>query len=227
MGLILNIDTAIQTASICLAQNDHKIDLIINSFQKDHAAWLQPAIDRLLKDNDCKLQDLDAVAISAGPGSYTGLRVGMAAAKGLSYTLDIPLITVSTLKMMAAAAIKEETGLLCPMIDARRMEVFTAVYNRSLSEVIAPHNCILTDLSYKQILNKKSIVFFGNGSKKFKELINHNANALFKNIEANAGDMVHLSYENFQRKKYNDLAYSEPFYGKDFFSPAANLRNKI
>jgi tRNA threonylcarbamoyladenosine biosynthesis protein TsaB len=221
VSLILNIDTAVQTASICISKDGENIDLIINPFQKDHAAWLHIAIHELLQQHHLSLNNLDAIAVSAGPGSYTGLRVGMATAKGLCYALKLPFITVSTLQMMAVAALKEPTDLLCPMIDARRMEVFTAIYNKSLTQVISPTNTILSEAFLKDLLEQHTITFFGNGSTKFSQLIN-NKNAVFKQLEANASHLAKLSNTLYTQKKFSDLAYSEPFYGKEFYSPAHN-----
>src|ERR1700758_4691343 len=130
MALILNIDTATAKASICLALDGKTLALAENWTQNEHAAWLHSAIEQMMQQTGYRLRDLQAVAVTAGPGSYTGLRVGMAAAKGFCFALDIPLIAEDTLRTMAFAA-KEQlpgTDLLCPMIDARRMEVFTAVY---------------------------------------------------------------------------------------------------
>lgn len=208
-----------QSASVCLAANDEPLGIVINPSPKDQAAWLHIAIQQLLHEKNISLQQLNAVAISAGPGSYTGLRVGMAAAKGLCYALHIPLITISTLKMMAIAAINEPTDLLCPMIDARRMEVFTAIYNKQLHEVAPPQNIILTEDSFTELLNKHTITFFGNGSNKFQSICHH-PNAIFKPIETTAIHLTTLSYSCFQQNKFADLAYCEPYYGKEFYSPA-------
>ncbi len=221
MSLILNIDTAIQTASVCLAQNGKSIGLKINPSQKDHAAWLHIAIEELLREHDLTLTSLHAIAVSAGPGSYTGLRVGMATAKGLCYALRLPLITIGTLQMMAVAAQEEPSDLLCPMIDARRMEVFTAVYNKSLTELVPPTNIILTETFLEDLLEKHTITFFGNGSAKFSKLIN-NKNATFTQIDATAEHLGKLSDLSYKQHKFADLAYSEPFYGKEFYSPAHN-----
>lgn len=223
---ILNIDTAVQTASICLAQNEECIAVKINSSQNDHAAWLQPAIVSMLQEHNLQMKDLAAIAVSAGPGSYTGLRVGMATAKGLCYALHIPLILISTLEMMAVSALKEDARFFCPMIDARRMEVFTAVFDNSLNEIEAPRNEILSETSFQNLLDKGHVVFFGNGSNKFKTLITH-PNAFFKNIEATAVQMTGLAYEKMSRNEFANLAYSEPFYGKEFYSPAFNKLSNI
>jgi tRNA threonylcarbamoyladenosine biosynthesis protein TsaB len=216
---LLNIETAVQTASVCLSQDDKAVGVKINPSQSDHASWLQPAIASLLSENNLTLRDIDGFAVSAGPGSYTGLRVGMATVKGLCYALNKPLMLINTLQMMAVSALKESASLLCPMIDARRMEVFTAVFDHSLNTIIEPHNCILSANSFAELLSQHSIVFFGNGSDKFKGLAFHQ-NAIFKNLDATAEQMVSLSYQQFLNKNFDSLAYTEPLYGKDFFSPA-------
>ena len=223
---ILHIDTAVQTASVCLSKNEKSIGVKMNSSQNDHAAWLQPAIVSLLREHDVPMKNLAAIAVSAGPGSYTGLRVGMATAKGLCYALQLPLITLSTLKMMAVSALKENANFFCPMIDARRMEVFTAVFDHSLEEIEAPRNQILSDTSFQNLFVQGEVVFFGNGSNKFKTLVTH-PNALFKNIETTAEQMAGLAFEKMKKKEFANLAYSEPFYGKEFYSPALNKLSNI
>jgi tRNA threonylcarbamoyladenosine biosynthesis protein TsaB len=157
--------------------------------------------------------------VSAGPGSYTGLRVSMATAKGLCYVLQKPLILVGTLKMMAVSALEIEADFFCPMIDARRMEVFTAVYDHHLNELVKPHNCILPDCNFLNLLDEGRVVFFGNGSSKFEPLVSHQ-NAIFKELETTAEQMVGLAYQSMKKNEFADLAYSEPLYGKEFFSPA-------
>lgn len=219
MSYILNIDTAVTTASVCLANNDQPLGFKINPTQKDHAAWLHTAIKELADETGIALQQLDAIAISAGPGSYTGLRVGMAAAKGLCYSLQKPLLSISTLKMMAAAAQGQPTELLCPMIDARRMEVFTAVYDQRLEEILSSINLIIEKQSFEDLLSHHSVTFFGNGSNKYEEISSH-INAHFANIEASAKHMTALSFSLFQQNQFSDLAYTEPFYGKDFYTPS-------
>jgi tRNA threonylcarbamoyladenosine biosynthesis protein TsaB len=221
VSFILNIDTAVQTASVCLSEDGKNIGLKINPSQKDHAAWLHMAIKELLLQNKLSLNSLHAIAVSSGPGSYTGLRVGMATVKGLCYALNLPLITISTLQMMAAAAQEESSDLLCPMIDARRMEVFTAVYNKNLTEVVTPTNVILSESFLQDLLTKNTITFFGNGSTKLFNLINSN-NAIYKHLDATAEHLAKLSNTFFIEQKFSNLAYSEPFYGKEFYSPAHN-----
>ena len=219
MSIILNIDTAIETSSVCLAKNEKSLGIKINPSQKDSASWLHVAINELMQEQKISMNKLGAVAVSAGPGSYTGLRVGMASAKGLCYALQKPLIAVNTLQMMAWAAQKEAVDFLCPMIDARRMEVFTAVFDKQLNLILPAGNIILNESSFQNILQQHSIIFFGNGSNKLEQLI-HQPNAVFKKIEATAQSMIHLSWKKYEQQDFAGLAYTEPFYGKNFYSPA-------
>jgi len=219
MALILNIDTALESASICLASDDNILELSTNENQKDHAAWLHSAIADLLKKTGKSINDLDAVAVSIGPGSYTGLRVGLASAKGLCYALNIPLLAVSTLKMIAIAA-KEKSNVvtyICPLIDARRMEVFTSLYDRSLNEINAPFAMIIDENSFANILASSKILFCGSGSKKLQTVIK-SENALFNYEAANASHLSQLSYYSFRNREFADLAYAEPLYIKEFYS---------
>lgn len=220
MPLILNIDTAVQSASICLADGDDILYEDVNPSEKDSAAWLHVAIENLLHKQRISLNQIEAIAVSAGPGSYTGLRVGMASAKGLCYALSIPLITVSTLQMMAAAALKvsSDVHLLCPLIDARRMEVFTALFDASLHETMPATNLIVDEHFLHEWLDMNKVLFFGNGSEKVKSIIHHD-HAHFAEVVATAADMRDLSYKKFVRNQFSELAYTEPFYGKEFYSP--------
>jgi tRNA threonylcarbamoyladenosine biosynthesis protein TsaB len=214
---ILHIDTALETASICLSADDRVLGECRNGAQKDHAAWLLPAIMSLLAQENLEIKQLNAIGLSVGPGSYTGLRVGMSAAKGLCFALKIPLILVGTLRIMAECAKKVE-GFLCPMIDARRMEVFTAIYDAEGTEFMPPSNLILQPDSFDQWLEKGPVHFFGNGSVKFQHLTDH-ANAIFDEVLFSAACMVPLVLPQYKHQKFADLAYAEPFYGKEFYSP--------
>ncbi|MDB5195956.1 MAG: tsaB [Flaviaesturariibacter sp.] len=217
VSLLLHIDTAVVGASLCLSDGDTILATAENGEQKQSASWLQPAIRQLCAEQAISLLQLKAISVSAGPGSYTGLRVGMATAKGLCYALNIPMITISTLQMMAAAAQPAEM-LLCPMIDARRMEVFTAVYALDLQEILPSRAVVLNENSFADLLNEQPVLFFGNGSEKFNSLAK-SPNAHFKNITATAKNLVPLALTAFQKGGFADLAYSEPIYGKAFFSP--------
>src|SRR3984957_16991711 len=163
MALLLNIDTSTKRAGVCVAQDGKLLAMAENFEQKEHAAWLHVAVQRLMAETGFRMRDLQAVAVIAGPGSYTGLRVGMAAAKGFCYALGIPLITEDTLRMMAFAASEQlpEADLLCPMIDARRMEVFTAVYGRGGEVMVAAMAMIVDETSFSEFLSVRSVSFFG------------------------------------------------------------------
>lgn len=219
MALILNIDTATEKASICLAQDGKALALAENPTQKDHATWLHPAIERMMKDTGYRLRDLQAVAVTAGPGSYTGLRVGMAAAKGFCFALDIPLIAEDTLRTMAFAAKEQlpDADLLCPMIDARRMEVFTAIYQSDGTNLLPSTAMIVDANSFDPWLQKQSVSFFGDGSGKCKPLI-INPRAHFREVNYHAGYLGYVAFLRYLRKEFTGLAYSEPAYTKEFYT---------
>jgi tRNA threonylcarbamoyladenosine biosynthesis protein TsaB len=219
MAVLLNIDTAVETASVCLSGDTGVTGLVVNENQKDHAAWLHNAIDGLIQQAGVPITDLEAVAISIGPGSYTGLRIGLAAAKGLCYALNIPLITINTLEMMAHAVKNEPADLFCPLIDARRMEVFTGIYDQSLKEISKPGAMIINKNSFAGLLSSNKIVFCGNGSKKLQTVLSH-ANAVFSTVAATAADLAPLANANFVKKEFASLSYTEPLYIKEFYSPA-------
>ncbi len=222
MAFILNIDTAVTTASVCIAENDQPLKTIVSRVQKESAAWLHPAIKQILEETGITMQQLDAIAVSCGPGSYTGLRVGMAATKGMAYALQKPMVLISTLQMMAMAATGKVEGLLCPMIDARRAEIFTAIYNQELNEVVAPCNLIVESNPFLSLLNEKVITFFGNGCGKLQPVLQHQ-NARFEKIEATAEHLCSLSFKAYAQKMFADIAYAEPVYGKVFFTPPEKI----
>lgn len=218
MPLILNMDTSTDYASVCLARDGEVLLLAKNDQQKDHAAWLHPAIKKMMQDARLELSHLDAVAVTIGPGSYTGLRVGLATAKGICYALGKPLIVINTLLVMAYAAKEETSDLLCPMIDARRMEVFTAVYNHKLEVVKEPLALVIDENSFDDLLASNSICFFGNGSEKLKGVLK-NQNAGFSTVLHDAASMIKLAEDAFMKKQFANLAYSEPLYLKEFYTP--------
>jgi len=211
----------VQAASICLSLNGQSLALQVNNEPRDSAAWLHVAIQQLMQQQGVALQQLSAIAVSAGPGSYTGLRVGMATAKGLCYALQKPLITISTLQMMASAAENVTTDFICPMIDARRMEVFTAVFDKELNEKVGASAVILQQDTFADLLQNNSLTFLGNGAPKFATIIQH-PNAVFISAEAHAGHLSALAHKKLTTNNFTDLAYAEPAYGKDFYSPAHN-----
>ena len=219
MALILNIDTSTGKAGVCLSKDGSLLALAENQDQKEHSSWLHPAISRLLQETGHGTADLQAVAVTAGPGSYTGLRVGMAAAKGLCYALAIPLITENTLKVMAFAATQQLSGtdLLCPMLDARRMEVFTAVYTNDLTPLLSPTAMIIDENSFSEYLLNRQVSFFGEGSYKCKQLI-ITPSAAFIDVPYHAGYLGILSFSRYLQGEFTAVAYSEPVYTKEFYT---------
>lgn len=220
MSLILNIDTASENAHVSLAKDGLILHSLSNESQKEHAAFLQAAIQQLVKSVNINLKDVDAVAVTAGPGSYTGLRVGMASAKGLCYALKKPLITIGTLEVLTASALElfeaeNKDILYCPMMDARRMEVFTAVYKNDLSIQLQPCAMILDALSFEKELLASKVVFFGSGSLKWKLICKHE-NAVFKEVSVSPKSLGKSTNVLFSEKKFTELAYSEPSYLKEF-----------
>lgn len=222
MALLLSIDTATETASVCLTNYGSSPALLQNENQKEHASFIHTAIAEILKSSGLQLTDIDAFAVTSGPGSYTGLRVSMAAAKGFCYALSKPLITINTLEAMTKAAIDNNehlsTNLLfCPMIDARRMEVFTAVYDAGIKCVLSPRATILQKDLFDEYLANNKIVFFGSGSAKYKSRLS-NANAVFSEVRYNACHLAQLAEEAFGIKKFSNISYAEPTYFKNFHS---------
>lgn len=237
MSLFLNIDTATEHASACISDNE-KLLAIEKSFdQKNHASFIQPAIKNLFQSCEQQLSNLDAIAVTAGPGSYTGLRIGLATAKGLCYALNKPLILLSTLEVMAQAPITEQLAtnrkqplsqpatLFCPMIDARRMEVFTAVYKDKLQTILQPAAVILNENIFDEYLATHQVIFSGSGSLKLKDILHH-PNVIFSKAQHTAADMIRLTVKAFTQQQFADIAYSEPFYLKEFFTPSRSVIDK-
>jgi len=219
MSLILNIETSTQVCSASIARNGNVIALKESFEDKSHASLLTVFIDELFTENQIKPEQLDAVSVSEGPGSYTGLRIGVSVAKGICYAKNIPLIAVNTLQAMALMAsdfISEANYLLCPMIDARRMEVYSAIFNSNNIEIRNTKAEIVDSTSFQHELSSNKIAFFGNGADKCKAMITHE-NALFiEGIYPSAKFMAPLAQRAFEKKEFKDAAYFEPFYLKDF-----------
>ena len=221
MSLILNIDTASENALVSLAKDGQILHALSSQSQKEHASFLQAAIQQLTKTAGIHLKEIDAVAVTAGPGSYTGLRVGFASAKGLCYALKKPFITIGTLEVLTSSALQlypfeaDENILFCPMMDARRMEVFTAIYKHNLNINMQPCAMILDEHSFKNELSKSKILFFGSGAEKWSKVCNH-SDAIFKAVTILPESFSKSTNSLFSEKKFTNLAYSEPFYLKEF-----------
>jgi tRNA threonylcarbamoyladenosine biosynthesis protein TsaB len=229
MPLILNIETSSDVCSAGLSENGKIVSLKETDEPNSHSRLLTILINDIFTENNINISSIDAVAVSKGPGSYTGLRIGVSVAKGICYALDKPLIAVDTLKCLAiniyenyllksSVEIDKNDLLICPLVDARRMEVYTALYNLNLEVHKGVSAVIINSDSFKDVLSKKHILFGGTGAEKCKKIIYH-PNAIFvDNIYASANYMTSLSYISFNFKHYENTAYFEPFYLKEFIA---------
>ncbi len=217
MALLLNIDTSQETASLCIARDEEIIGLKVNEQQHDHASWIHTAIQALLTETGLVLSQIDAIAVTSGPGSYTGLRVGLATAKGLCFALSKPLIAIPTLEMMAFAARFTTAALICPMIDARRMEVYAAIYDKNMNVVVSPEAVILDPTTYQSYITAHPVCFCGSGSKKLQPLL-QSQHAQFEDIPFSAIHMTFISNRKFNLQDFASLAYAEPLYIKEFYT---------
>ena len=218
--MILLIDTSQETATAALAADGLVMFSEENKNAREHASWLHMAIGRLTSLAGISIRDLKAVSVIAGPGSYTGLRVGMAAAKGFCYALKIPFITLNTLRVMAESMKElamEKKALICPMMDARREEVFTAIYQADMQEIMAPRALILDKNAFEGPLSAHRIIFSGSGAAKWKNICTSSP-ALFEPQNNIIQSFAMLSQEGFSSKSWADPVYSEPVYLKEFFS---------
>ena len=225
MALILSIETGTDICSVALANDGELMALRESDEGRDHAKKVALFVDELLRETGVQPSDLDAIAVGKGPGSYTGLRIGVSFAKGMCYALDIPLIAIGSLDALTEVAredydagildIEEEEwakAKLCPLVDARRMEVYAEVFDnegKALTDVVAE---VVTEDSFKE-WRKDKFVIFGNGAKKCTELL---SDAIFVDIAPSARGIVRLAEESFKAEKFEDLAYFEPFYLKEF-----------
>lgn len=225
MGLILSIESGTTTCSVALASGLEVVDSLENNDSGyNHAQTLTVYIETILKKNGVNADQLDAIAVSKGPGSYTGLRIGVSAAKGICYATSKPLIAVCSLESMAYGALewlKMHPGIhypdyLCPMIDARRLEVYTQLFDTSPKEVNQIEARVLDKNSYGEILSDKKVLFFGNGSIKAKNLFSHKNAQFIDGFLPSARFMIPKAVEYNRKEQYEDLAYFEPFYLKDF-----------
>ena len=225
MNTILNIDTSTTVCSVALSAEGECLSMRKDESGNNHSRVIGVFTQQLLQEAESKGWKVAAVALSQGPGSYTGLRIGTSFAKGLCYGMDIPLIAIPTLKIMAwavAQRLKAEgvhsDALLCPMIDARRMEVYSAVYDMELNEAEAVSAKIIDQESFSDLLANRKIYFFGNGSNKCKDAItSHNA-TFIDGVNPLATDMAVMAHEAYNKKEFADVAYFEPFYLKDFIA---------
>jgi tRNA threonylcarbamoyladenosine biosynthesis protein TsaB len=217
MSLILHIDTALGKATVSLAKGDVLVAASENPDMRDQAAWIHTAIQNLLKENGYTTADVSAIAVVAGPGSYTGLRIGLATGKGLCYALQVPLIMINTLELITASAQPYATDMICAMIDARRMEVFAAVYNKAGETILAPAAKIINENSFSDLLSRHQVLFAGNSNAKVKTVINH-PHAFFLENDYSVTDICILASHLYKKSTFTDLAYAEPYYFKEHFT---------
>ncbi len=218
MAYILNIETATTNCSVSLSKEGETLVLKEDySSNYSHAECLHTYIDTVLKQAKVNLSDLDAIAISKGPGSYTGLRIGVSAAKGLCFALDRPLVSIATLEALAHQ-LKIEDGMIVAMLDARRMEVYSAIFDAKYNQIRETQAQIINASSFDKYLNQGKVYFIGNGVLKTKEVINH-PNAVFIDDRLpSAKEMAVLAYHKFKKNDIEDVAYFEPYYLKDFIA---------
>lgn len=218
MANLLSIETSTQQCSVAIHMSNELIAYQQLGLEKSHAAKLTLMIQDVMRQVELPMDALDAIAVSRGPGSYTGLRIGVGTAKGLAFTLDKPIIGVSTLEAMAVQAGSGNPGssLLCPMIDARRMEVYTAVFDSRRQRLVEDHPLILEENSFEQTLSEQEMLFFGNGAHKFQELMSHPNAYFLKDLHPAAWAVGLVACEKYDRKEFDDVAYFEPEYLKAF-----------
>lgn len=216
MALILSLETATTNCSVSLSEEGKQVAIKEDrSSNYSHAESLHVFIDELISKSDYSKSNIDAVAVSKGPGSYTGLRIGVSAAKGLCYAWDVPLISVSTLESLAHQ-VKTDRGMIIPMLDARRFEVYSQIFDNNFEPIRDIQAEVLSEESYQNYLNDGPVYFIGTGVDKTKTLIEHpNANFI-ENAFPSASEMCQLAYGKYKKNDIEDVAYFEPFYLKDF-----------
>ncbi|KXB45865.1 universal bacterial protein YeaZ [Bacteroidales bacterium KA00344] len=221
MSCILYIETSTNVCSVAVSEDGGCIFHQEDHTGPNHAEKLGTYVDEALSFIDSHAIPLDAVAVSCGPGSYTGLRIGVSMGKGVCYGRNVKLIGVPTLELLCVPVllrerVAEENALLCPMLDARRMEVYAQVFDRSLNEVRPIHADVVDEETYREYLDKGPVYFFGNGAMKCKDIINHPNARFIEGIEPLAKNMLPLAEKRVALEQYEDVAYFVPFYLKDF-----------
>ncbi|MCV9388855.1 tRNA (adenosine(37)-N6)-threonylcarbamoyltransferase complex dimerization subunit type 1 TsaB [Reichenbachiella ulvae] len=218
MSTILSLDTSTKSGSVALVQEGQLVGAQHYNIDKSHSSLLHVMIDQLMSNAGVELSALDAIAISEGPGSYTGLRIGVSAAKGLCYSLDKPLIAINTLEAMAYQVHKyaPKTEVYCPMIDARRMEVYAMLLDSDFQVIEETSPVIIDEGSYKELLDQNQVMFFGDGSAKCKEVLAHENATFVDHVHPSAIDVGLLASRKFEQQAFENVVSFEPFYLKEF-----------
>ena len=224
MALIINIETTTKNCSVSLAKNGTILSLKeINEGGYSHAEKLHALIEQVCKEQSVKLSELQAIAVSKGPGSYTGLRIGVSAAKGLCFGLNIPLVSTDTLECLAMSSNKK-SGFIIPMLDARRMEVYSAVYDSDYNIVEEIKANIVDENSFSEYIKKDKVCFLGDGAEKCKDVLKHDNIEFLDDFFPSSEQMAGLSFAKFEKNDFEDVAYFEPFYLKNFVPTAAKKK---
>ena len=225
MATILSIETATEICSVALSESNNLIAHRETNVPNSHAKLLAVYVEELFQEADLPISSLDAVAVSSGPGSYTGLRIGVSLAKGICFANNLPLIAIPTLESMAyGALLKTEATLLAPMIDARRMEVYTAIYNRDLEKISNEQAIIVDENAFSDLAKENTLAYFGNGAQKCKTIIESDTVQLLNDILPSALYMYPIASEYYQKKNFVDTAYFEPFYLKEFQAKISKVK---
>jgi tRNA threonylcarbamoyladenosine biosynthesis protein TsaB len=224
MNYILNIHTTSEKAIVNLCGEKGVLETSVNDNSKEHSTFLHTAIHQILQQTDILPTQLNAVGVTGGPGSYTGIRVGLATAKGLCFALKIPLMIFNTLELMAFSAIQnicDNSAWYCPLIDARRMEVYTGVYDARLKTVIPPSAMVLDEKTFNDLSETRAVYFFGSGAEKFKNLM-HNKRDHYSFIDETISSdaLATFARNKFEKKEFGNLMTAEPIYIKEFYTPA-------
>lgn len=229
--LLLHIETATEVCSVALSEGDRLLAVCESADGNSHSKNLLPFIDELCRESGRALRDIDGVSVSVGPGSYTGLRIGVSTAKGIAYALQVPVMAVGTLESIAYGALAEGGGecpaaglQIVPMIDARRMEVFTCRYNEKMEEVAPAEALIVDEEAFAGPLAQQVLLFCGNGMPKCKELLAQSPNARFAEFAISARHLVQPALKRWKAGDFADTAYFEPFYLKEYVAAKPHVK---
>jgi tRNA threonylcarbamoyladenosine biosynthesis protein TsaB len=224
---LLHIESATEVCSVALSQGDKVLASVCSNKGNSHTEHLFSFIDQVLQEGNCKISELTGVVLSIGPGSYTGLRIGASAAKGICYALQIPLIGISTLQSIVFNAIQKQKEtqklLYCPMIDARRMEVFTALFNENGEATTKVENKVIDENAFFDVLKNNIVYFCGNGMPKCKSVLQHQ-NACFIETSLRAENMLFPALAKYKNNQFEDVAYFEPFYFKEYIAKKSAVK---
>lgn len=225
MGIILNLETATTNCSVCISKDKQILAIRENNTPNySHSEQLHVFINECLEEAGLLPEDLNAVAVSKGPGSYTGLRIGVSAAKGLCYALGIPLISIATLKSMASKKRSTKNELIIPVLDARRMEVYSAVFNSDLHQIRDTKAEIIDENSFELFYKNEKVTILGSGAEKIQSVVNHPNLFFDTQCVPSSKEMVSLAYEKYLQKEFEDVAYFEPYYLKNFMLTTKNQK---